>query len=69
LGDNWDIVLVDIDEDRLSGAAEIRAVEPIAGDGSSALVLNRAGIDGAAVVAVLTGSDEVNLEPCFCSVA
>jgi Trk K+ transport system NAD-binding subunit len=62
LGDNWDIVLVDIDEDRLSGAAEIRDIEPIVGDGSSALVLNRAGIDSAAVVAVLTGSDDVNLE-------
>ena len=62
LGDNWDVVVVDPNEDRLTSITEIREVETVLGDGSSVLVLGRAGIDDAAVVVAATGSDDVNLE-------
>jgi len=62
LGDNWDIVIIDPDETRLLEASRIRDVETIIGDGSSVLTLNRADVGSAAVVAVITDDDDVNLE-------
>lgn len=62
LGDNWDVVVVDPDEDRLASIVEIREVETVLGDGSSAVVLGRAGVENAAVVVAASGSDDVNLE-------
>jgi Trk K+ transport system NAD-binding subunit len=62
LGDNWDVVVVDPDEGRLETILEIRDVEAVVGDGSSAVVLNKAGIASAAVLVAATGSDDVNLE-------
>ena len=62
LGDSWEIVLVDPDEERLAEASKIRDVETIVGDGSSVLTLNRANIASAAVVVASSGFDDVNLE-------
>ena len=44
LGELWDVVVVEADEARLSLAEGIREFESVIGDGSSALVLRRAGL-------------------------
>ncbi len=62
LGDSWSVVVVDTDEDRFSEITAIRDVETVLGDGSSSVVLKRAGIDGAVAVVASTSSDDVNLE-------
>lgn len=62
LGDSWEIVLIDPDEDRLLEASKIREVETIIGDGSSALTLRRADVSSAAVVVAASAYDDVNLE-------
>ena len=62
LGELWDVVVVEADEARLSLAEGIRAFEPVIGDGSSALVLRRAGLDDADAVVAGTHDDDANLE-------
>jgi Trk K+ transport system NAD-binding subunit len=62
LGDNWDVVVIDIDPARLTAAELVRNVSTILGDGSSAVVLRDAGIDSASTVVAGSGSDDVNLE-------
>ncbi len=62
LGDSWSIVVVDIDEHRFDEVTAIRDVETVHGDGSSAVVLKKAGIEGAVAVVASTSSDDVNLE-------
>ena len=64
LGELWEICVVDIDEERLAAAAAVRSVETIVGDGSSRVVLDRAGIADADAVVAATNDDEVNLEVC-----
>lgn len=62
LGELWDVVLVDTDEERLVAARGLRKFEEIVGDGSSALVLRRAGLEGADALVAATGDDDANLE-------
>lgn len=62
LGELWDVVLVDTDEGRLVGARGLRSFEEVVGDGSSALVLRRAGLADADALVAATGDDDVNLE-------
>jgi len=62
LGDSWSIVVVDPDREQLDAIRRIRDVETIQGDGSSAVVLKKAGIEGAVAVVASSGSDDVNLE-------
>ncbi|GMR02579.1 MAG: hypothetical protein BMS9Abin20_0917 [Acidimicrobiia bacterium] len=62
LGDSWSIVVVDPDEERLETMRQIREIETVLGDGSSAVVLKQAGIENAVVVVASSGSDDVNLE-------
>jgi len=63
LGKLWDsVVLVDTDEMRLEAAAGLRDFVPVVGDGSSALVLRRAGLDDADALVAATFDDDVNLE-------
>ncbi|MDK1019331.1 MAG: NAD-binding protein [Actinomycetota bacterium] len=62
LGDNWDITLVDPQEEQLAAASRIRDVRTVLGDGSSAVVLREAGIEKAMVVVAATSHDDVNLE-------
>jgi len=64
LGELWEIVVVDIDEDRLAEAAAVRSIEMIKGDGSSRITLERAGIAEADAVVAATNDDDVNLEVC-----
>jgi len=62
LGDTWHVVVVDTDPERLDIIAEMRDVETILGDGSSAVVLHEAGIDSAIACVVASGHDDVNFE-------
>jgi len=62
LGDSWRIVVVDPDEERLEVMRQIREIETVLGDGSSAVVLRKAGIENAVAVVASSGSDDVNLE-------
>lgn len=64
LGELWDVTLVDTDESVFAPARSIRAFEEVVGDGSSALVLKRAGIDVADTLIAATRDDDVNLEAC-----
>jgi len=64
LGELWEIVVVDIDEDRLAEAAAVRSIEMINGDGSSRITLERAGIAEADAVVAATNDDDINLEVC-----
>ena len=62
LGDNWTITVIDPDPDRLALAEQIRDLETIHGDGSSAVVLRDADLEHAVTVVAATASDDVNLE-------
>lgn len=61
LGDQWEVAVVDTDLRRFDRIGEIRKFEAIVGDGSSELVLARAGLDQAHAVVAATGYDDVNL--------
>lgn len=62
LGDTWSIVVVDTDSERLEVISAMRDVDTVLGDGSSALVLSEAGIEGAIACVASSGRDDVNLE-------
>ena len=62
LADVWNVVLVDQDADRLAGALSIRDCRGVQGDGSSSVVLERAGLSEAAALVAATSDDDVNLE-------
>ncbi|MEN8238675.1 MAG: NAD-binding protein [Actinomycetota bacterium] len=62
LGDPWTIIVVDTDPGRLDIVSDMREVETVLGDGSSAVVLRAAGIERAISCVAATGSDDVNLE-------
>jgi Trk K+ transport system NAD-binding subunit len=62
LGTGWEIVLVDPDTTQLERAAGIRQLRTVTGDGSSAVVLGRAGLEGAAALVAATSDDDTNLE-------
>jgi Trk K+ transport system NAD-binding subunit len=64
LGDRWEVVVVDGDDDLLARAAGIRPIIPVAGDGSSRVVLERAGIAEADAVVVALADDETGIEAC-----
>jgi Trk K+ transport system NAD-binding subunit len=64
LSARWEVVVVDNDPDRLEQIGVDREITPIVGDGSSRLVLERAGIEGADAVLAATDDDDVNLEVC-----
>jgi Trk K+ transport system NAD-binding subunit len=64
LSDLWDVVVVDSDQDRLEGAAAVRCIETLCGDGSSRVTLRRAGLKDADAVVAATDDDQVNLEVC-----
>ena len=65
LSENWQVMLVDIEETKLAKASEeIPSARTHQADATSYLVLREAGMDNAQVVIGLTGRDEVNLEFC-----
>ncbi len=64
LGERWDVVVLDTDAARLDRITAVRAVAPVLGDGSSRVVLERAGLAEADAVIAATGDDAVNSEVC-----
>jgi Trk K+ transport system NAD-binding subunit/nucleotide-binding universal stress UspA family protein len=64
LGDIWDVAVVDTSEERLLSAREAGATRVVVGDGSSRVVLERAGLRDADAVIAATNDDDVNLEVC-----
>lgn len=68
LTEHWLVAIVDIEKERLSlidvDGVEAERVHTTAGDGTSRLVLDNAGIEHADYVIAVTGSDDVNLEVC-----
>lgn len=63
----WRTSIVDTDEERLRGLSDLvetKRVRAVQGDGTSRLVLERAGADKAEQIIAATGSDEMNLEIC-----
>ena len=64
LGDLWEVVVVDPDEELLERAAGVRPVRILRGDGSSRVTLRRAGLSDADAVVAATDDDQVNIEVC-----
>lgn len=64
LGERWEVAVVDIDEERLALAARVRDMDSIVGDGSSRVVLDRAGVASSDALFAATNDDSVNLEAC-----
>lgn len=64
LGELWEITVIDTHEDRLTLAGAVREVDLVLGDGSSRVILERAGIGDADAVVAATNDDDVNLEIC-----
>ena len=58
----WSVSIVDIDQDKLRNFNPNRQIEKYQGDGTSTLVLKKAGIETASALITLTLDDEVNIE-------
>ncbi|MCH1525459.1 MAG: NAD-binding protein [Candidatus Actinomarina sp.] len=58
----WSISIIDMDQDKLRNFNPNRQIEKYQGDGTSTLVLKKAGIETASAVITLTLDDEVNVE-------
>ena len=58
----WNISVIDIDQEKLRNFNPNRQIEKYQGDGTSTLVLKKAGIENASALVTLTNDDEVNLE-------
>ena len=64
LGPTWEITVIEQDRTRLDQARAIRPFRALPGDGSSRVVLQRAGLEDTDAVIAATNDDEVNLEVC-----
>ncbi len=64
LGEAWEVSVVDISEERLARLNDAQEFLAVEGDGTSRLVLERAGLEEADAVVAVTGDDDANLEVC-----
>lgn len=64
LGEAWSVTVVDPSRAMLDRLDPADVADVVVGDGSSRVVLRRAGLDDADAVVAATNSDEVNLEVC-----
>lgn len=64
LGELWDVTVIDPEPELLTRAANVRRIKGLQGDGSSRVVLERAGLGDADTLVAATGDDAVNLEVC-----
>ncbi len=69
IGERWDVVVIDPDPDHVARMADIRPVTPVIGDGSSRVVLERAGLAEADALIAGTGDDDVTVEVCRLALA
>ncbi|RLF90725.1 hypothetical protein DRN46_02990 [Thermococci archaeon] len=60
---DWEVKIVELNQEKIELAKSI-GIEVFKGDGTSSVVLRRAGIEEADVFVSTTGDDEVNLEAC-----
>ena len=58
----WTVSVIDMDQDKLRNFNPNRQIEKYQGDGTSTLVLKKAGIETASALITLTQDDEVNIE-------
>ena len=58
----WSVSVIDIDQEKLRNFSTNRQIEKYQGDGTSTLVLKKAGIESATALIALTENDEVNIE-------
>ena len=58
----WNVSVIDMDQEKLRNFNPNRQIEKYQGDGTSTLVLKKAGIENASALVTLTNDDEVNLE-------
>jgi trk system potassium uptake protein TrkA len=63
--ENKDVVLVEINEERVRRVQQVLDVQVIQGKGSSPSVLRKAGLDSAEIVIAVTDSDETNIVACL----
>ena len=64
LGDAWDVTVIDKSAGRIETLRGDRPFQAFEGDGSSAVVLRNAGLDGADGLVAASDEDDVNLEAC-----
>ena len=64
LGDIWEPTVVDVDAARLDRLKAVHPARTLVGDGSSRIVLERAGLSDADALIAATSDDDVNLEAC-----
>jgi len=60
-----DVIVIDIDQTRLSTVEEHLDVQTIRGNGASAEVLKEAGVRNAGLLAAVTERDELNMVSCY----
>ena len=58
----WSVSVIDMDQEKLRNFNPNRQIEKYQGDGTSTLVLKKAGIENASAIVTLTDDDEVNIE-------
>jgi len=64
LAERWTVTVIDRCPENLRNIGTVREIEPIEGDGSSRLVLEKAGMETADALIAATSDDDVNLEVC-----
>jgi Trk K+ transport system NAD-binding subunit len=69
LSERWRITVIDSDPELLARARAVREIESHTGDGSSKVVLERAGLTDTDAVVAATVDDAVNLEVCRLAIA
>lgn len=62
LGELWEVTVIDTEEHRFDAAQGIRKFEQVVGDGSSVLVLKRAGLEEADALVAASLDDDLNIE-------
>ena len=63
--DGKEVVVVDLDPERLSEIQDAMDVQTVTGSGSSPSVLQEAGVEGAGYFLAVTDRDEINLVSCM----
>ncbi len=63
--ENKDVVLVEINEERVRRVQQVLDVQVIQGKGSSPSVLRQAGLESAEIMIAVTDSDETNIVACM----
>jgi trk system potassium uptake protein TrkA len=63
--ENKDVVVLDINPDAIRRVSDNLDVQVVLGSGSSPVVLEEAGIQGAEIILAVTNSDEINLVACL----